>query len=91
VARLLAKDPVDRYQSVRALGADMDAVMERLECGRGRGQLGHLTRRAMREAEEARTSRSSPGFQSAQDGDLDEVITSLYPRVRDASSSQELV
>lgn len=91
VQRLLAKRPEDRYQSARLLEHDLEPIMAKLECGRGRGQLGHLTRRAMRELAELRVRESAPPWAVADPQDLDDVITSVYPQVQDASSSQELV
>jgi serine/threonine-protein kinase len=91
VTRMLAKYPEDRHQSARAVARDLEPIMNRLECGRGKGQLGHLTRRAMREAQEERAARDSLVPMARDRQDLDDVITGLYPRMRDASSSQELV
>jgi hypothetical protein len=45
----------------------------------------------MREAQEERAARDSLVPVARDRQDLDDVITGLYPRMRDASSSQELV
>jgi serine/threonine protein kinase len=91
VERLLAKHPEDRYQSARLLAEDLDPIMAKLECGRGRGQLGHLVRRTMREMQEMRVRESLPPWASTNTASLDEVITAVYPQPRDRSSSQELI
>jgi serine/threonine protein kinase len=92
VARMLAKNPEDRYQSSRFLQVSLEPIMAKLEAGRGRGQLGHLVRRTMREMAELRVRESHPPFGgSGSTSNLDDLITAVYPQLRDrSSSSQEL-
>jgi serine/threonine protein kinase len=90
VERLLAKDPQDRYPNIRVLMNELEPIVNKLEQGRGKGQLAHLTRRAMRETAEMRVRESAPPWASST-ANLDDVITGVYQQPRDAGSSQELL